>query len=48
MVQIGNEISHGMLWPDGKMWETKEWETFCGLVEAGVTGGLAGLVLLFL
>ena len=38
MVQIGNEISHGMLWPDGKMWETKEWETFCGLIEAGVTG----------
>ena len=38
MVQIGNEISHGMLWPDGKMWETKDWETFCGLIEAGVTG----------
>ena len=38
MVQIGNEISHGMLWPDGKMWETKEWETFCGLIKAGVTG----------
>jgi len=38
MVQIGNEISHGMLWPDGKVWETKDWEAFCGLIEAGITG----------
>jgi len=38
MVQIGNEISNGFLWPDGKVWETKDWETFCGLVKAGVTG----------
>ena len=26
MVQIGNEISNGMLWPDGKVWKTGEWE----------------------
>ena len=38
MVQIGNEISHGMLWPDGKVWETKDWEAFCGLIKAGITG----------
>jgi hypothetical protein len=36
MVQIGNEISHGMLWPDGKVWETKDWEAFCGLLKAGI------------
>jgi arabinogalactan endo-1,4-beta-galactosidase len=24
MVQIGNEISHGMLWPDGRSWDKKD------------------------
>ena len=26
MVQIENEISNRMLWPDGKVWKTGEWE----------------------
>ena len=38
MVQIGNEISNGMLWPDGKMWETGKWDVFCGLIRAGIAG----------
>ncbi len=38
MVQIGNEISNGMLWPDGKMWESADWDTFCGLIRAGIAG----------
>ncbi len=38
MVQIGNEISNGMLWPDGKVWKTGEWEVFVGLINAGITG----------
>jgi arabinogalactan endo-1,4-beta-galactosidase len=38
IVQIGNEISNGFLWPDGKVWETKDWEAFCGLVKAGIAG----------
>jgi arabinogalactan endo-1,4-beta-galactosidase len=40
MIQIGNEISHGILWPDGKL-DTKlaaEWEPFCGLLRAGIAG----------
>lgn len=35
MVQIGNEISNGMLWPDGKVWENKRWNVFCELFQAG-------------
>ena len=38
IVQIGNEISNGFLWPDGKVWKTKEWDVFCGLIEAGIAG----------
>ena len=38
MVQIGNEISNGFLWPDGKVWKTKKWDVFCGLLEAGIAG----------
>jgi arabinogalactan endo-1,4-beta-galactosidase len=38
MVQIGNEINHGMLWPDGKVWETGKWDVFCGLIKAGIAG----------
>ena len=38
MVQIGNEISNGMLWPDGKVWKTGKWDVFCGLIKAGITG----------
>ena len=35
IVQIGNEISNGMLWPDGKMWETRKWDVFCELFQSG-------------
>ncbi len=38
MVQIGNEISSGFLWPDGQVWKTKNWGTFCGLIKAGIAG----------
>ena len=38
MVQIGNEISNGMLWPDGQVWKSGRWDTFCGLIKAGIRG----------
>ena len=38
MVQIGNEISNGFLWPDGQVWKTGDWEAFCQLIKAGVAG----------
>jgi len=38
VVQIGNEISNGMLWPDGKMWASDDWDVFCGLIKAGCDG----------
>jgi arabinogalactan endo-1,4-beta-galactosidase len=40
MVQIGNEITNGMLWPDGKLPEN--WDNFAELVYAGVNGVDAG------
>jgi len=36
MVQIGNEITHGMLWPDGKLPE--HWDNFADYLRAGVRG----------
>ena len=36
MVQIGNEITNGMLWPDGKLPEN--WENFTELIQAGIQG----------
>ncbi len=36
MVQIGNEITHGMLWPDGKL--PDHWDNFAGYLRAGVKG----------
>jgi arabinogalactan endo-1,4-beta-galactosidase len=38
MVQIGNEISNGFLWPDGQVWQSNDWDTFCGLIGAGIAG----------
>jgi arabinogalactan endo-1,4-beta-galactosidase len=38
MVQVGNEITPGMLWPDGKLPEN--WVGFAELVKAGVRGVL--------
>ncbi|HWX19116.1 MAG TPA: glycosyl hydrolase 53 family protein [Candidatus Binatia bacterium] len=40
MVQIGNEISHGILWPDGKL--PDHWDNFAELVKAGIKGVQAG------
>jgi arabinogalactan endo-1,4-beta-galactosidase len=35
MVQVGNEISHGMLWPDGKL---KNLDTLAAFIKAGIKG----------
>lgn len=40
MVQIGNEISSGMLWPDGKL--PQHWSHFADLLNAGIRGVAAG------
>jgi arabinogalactan endo-1,4-beta-galactosidase len=40
MIQIGNEITNGMLWPDGRLPE--HWNNFADLVHAGVKGVEAG------
>ena len=40
MVQVGNEITVGMLWPDGKLPE--HWDNFADYVRAGVKGVAAG------
>ena len=40
MVQIGNEITNGMLWPDGKL--PANWDRFADLVHAGINGVDAG------
>lgn len=40
MVQVGNEITPGMLWPDGKLPEN--WPNFAELVKAGINGVDAG------
>ncbi|MDH4239851.1 MAG: arabinogalactan endo-1,4-beta-galactosidase [Phycisphaerae bacterium] len=38
IVQIGNEINNGILWPDGKVWKTGDWDTYCELLKAGTAG----------
>ena len=40
MVQIGNEVIAGMLWPDGRLPE--HWDHFADLVKAGIKGVDAG------
>jgi arabinogalactan endo-1,4-beta-galactosidase len=40
MVQVGNEISNGMLWPIGKLPEN--WDQFARLLQAGINGVFAG------
>jgi arabinogalactan endo-1,4-beta-galactosidase len=40
MVQVGNEITSGMLWPDGKL--PDRWPQFAELLTAGVRGVEAG------
>jgi arabinogalactan endo-1,4-beta-galactosidase len=40
MVQIGNEVINGMLWPDGRL--SNNWDNFAELLEAGIDGVSAG------
>jgi arabinogalactan endo-1,4-beta-galactosidase len=40
MVQIGNEVTAGMLWPDGKL--PDNWDRFADLLKAGINGVDAG------
>lgn len=40
MVQIGNEITNGTLWPDGRLPEN--WDNFSQLIYAGINGVDAG------
>jgi len=40
MVQVGNEISNGMLWPDGKL--PDNWNNLAELVKTGINGVDAG------
>ena len=35
MIQVGNEINSGMLWPDGHTWDPPNWENLAGLLTAG-------------
>ena len=38
MVQIGNEITNGMLWPDGEIYGSGSWANFVDLINAGISG----------
>jgi len=40
MVQVGNEITQGMLWPDGKL--PAHWNNFADYLRAGINGVDAG------
>lgn len=40
MVQVGNEITNGMLWPDARL--PNNWDNFADLVRAGINGIDAG------
>ncbi len=40
MVQIGNEITNGMLWPDAKL--PQNWDHFTDFIKAGIAGVEAG------
>jgi arabinogalactan endo-1,4-beta-galactosidase len=40
MVQVGNEITAGILWPDGKL--PDNWDNFTDLLKAGISGVDAG------
>lgn len=40
MVQIGNELNSGMLWPEGKTWgeDSGEFDRLATLLKAGIDG----------
>jgi arabinogalactan endo-1,4-beta-galactosidase len=35
MIQVGNEINSGMLWPDGHTWDPPNWDNLAQLLTAG-------------
>lgn len=35
MVQIGNELNSGMLWPDGHTWNPPNWDNLASFLQAG-------------
>jgi arabinogalactan endo-1,4-beta-galactosidase len=35
MIQLGNELNSGMLWPDGHTWDPPNWDKFYGFLKAG-------------
>lgn len=35
MIQIGNELNSGMLWPDGHTWDPPNWDNLAQLLTAG-------------
>lgn len=41
MVQVGNEVTDGMLWPMGRI-SAGNWDAFAGLLKAGISGCLDG------
>jgi arabinogalactan endo-1,4-beta-galactosidase len=40
MVQVGNEVTHGILWPDGRL--PDHWDNFADYIRAGIKGVDAG------
>ena len=40
MVQVGNEVTHGMLWPDGQL--PQHWDNFTDYIRTGIKGVDAG------
>jgi arabinogalactan endo-1,4-beta-galactosidase len=40
MVQVGNEVTNGILWPDGRLPEN--WDNFADYIRAGIKGVRAG------
>jgi arabinogalactan endo-1,4-beta-galactosidase len=40
MVQVGNEVTAGILWPDGRL--PDHWDHFAGLLRSGIDGVRAG------
>jgi arabinogalactan endo-1,4-beta-galactosidase len=35
MIQLGNELNSGMLWPDGHTWDPPRWDNLAALLTAG-------------
>ena len=45
LIQIGNEITNGILWPVGQLYlpdGTQQWQAFTDLLKAGIQGALEG------